>query len=339
MEYRPPVSAIVWKPDLHVASRSSDLADCARALFDAAPDWLRSTLQWLVRFVTQAGEFVAGVIRTVKQFGTTTPPAREGLTMESDLTPPDRLGWRFRSGVIQEYVAPAAIRQLERVAVTLSSGSAPVDVAEARAAVETATHLLPRIDHADTSTALRTLAAVETIGTSGLDPLGCAYDAAATAWERGGWPATHLKGAQTMLDLSVREMCTALSEDNQPRARMYAALVGAVASVRHRDAVERLLWFADGVATPVHRAGIDAAAVRTSLTRCVGRWFARVRGAPVCSVVDVMHAYWREEIPTCLHRDAVEQWVSGALREVRLRRDRESSAVRPRKEREPVPPH
>jgi hypothetical protein len=329
--------------------------DRVLAFLDAAPEWLKSTLRWWARLiVVGGGAFVdalvralcqllsamtthptllapggapvsAGVARTDTATSTTAPRAQAPADMGSDLTPPDSHGWRFRSGVIQLYRAPAAIRQLEHLATTLSSSvSAPVNVAETQAAVETATRLVQQIDVVDLETAVRTLAAVEAIGTSSLDPLGRTYEAAATAWERGGWPLSDQTGAQAMLDLSVREMGTALRAPNPARARMYASLIGAVASVRHRDVVARLLWFADSVAVPIHRTGLDATDVRTPLTRCVGRWFARVRDAPACSVVDVIHAYWREEIPACLHRDAVEQWVSGALSDLKLRTERDS---------------
>jgi hypothetical protein len=348
----PTLSPVARSPAIYVVARSSDVSDAAQALLDGAAEWLRSILLWVTRAVTWTGELLGNVVRTVLQIGAATAAsstpgshlaslgasspgtspvvtsllARRADPADSASFPGASTGRRVEHGVIQQYAAPAPVRRLEEVAASLSSASTPTSPQQAQERVEAASQVLREFVWTDSSTAARAVAAVEAIGTSGLDPLGAIYETAATALETSGWPADSTTGAVAMLDFAVAEMTASLRQENLPRARMFAALLGAVASVRHRDAAARLLWFAEAVVAPAHEAGVDPAAVRTSLTRCVGRWFRQLRDSSTCDVIDVNLAYWQLEVDSCLHREAIDQWVTGARREQESRRAREQAA-------------
>lgn len=314
---------------------SSTSPSSPRSLLAALPEWLRHALLQIARGVVRGIEIVREVINVLinlvirhsplvlsidpvpVRVYAPTDPARLWEGWKDLKKPLEPRPWPAQSGVINTYPAPAPIEQLEALAETAASAT-PEDVSgeQAQVVVAEATELLCAIDLTDDTTVLRALRAVETIGSPTLDPLGRMYTSAARVWEEAEWPRTPAGGARKVLGLSIRQMTAALHRGDAARAKMFASLLGAVAPSCVPDAATRLTWFSEKVAVHLHESGVDGAPVRDTVTRFVGRWFGRLRGAPDCRVVDVALACWRPEMAEYTHRAAVDRWARAALRVV-----------------------
>ena len=217
-----------------------------------------------------------------------------------------------------------AIESIERLAADASRRSwGTMSSTEVCAREDAVTQALQRMRLTNVSMVRRTLEAVEALAESGADPLGVTYERAATVWGDQTWPTMHGSGAHDLLDASVAKLKSALQEGQGPRARLYAAMLGALAPSLHAGVASRLLWCAGSVIDPLAQAGVMGTPVRDILTARILRWLEQLRKVPSTDVFDVILELWRVPLDACTHEGAIYQRLSGVLRGEQARRDRE----------------
>ena len=172
---------------------------------------------------------------------------------------------------------------------------------------------LEEVDRRKPSAVRGALQAVERLATSELDPAGTLVETVTARWGGCAWPEMPAGDARALLRTFVKGMAAALVRRDGSRARMFAHLLLTLAPSGYALAAERLVWFAQAVASPIGAAALDGSAVRDALTAGVGRWFDELpRGSP-CGAAEVVLEWWASPLGACMHEEPVARWLAAAL--------------------------
>lgn len=171
---------------------------------------------------------------------------------------------------------------------------------------------LPEVDRRDPQAVVGAFSAIESIATSGIDPVGALLERAGKVWGERAWPTMLADEAGELLRVIVAQMTAALARRDGPRARMFAHALLALAPACFRQSADRLIWFARVVAQPIEAAGLDGSAVRDVLTEGLERWFAALTRGSMCDAVEVVLEWWSSPIGACTHEASIARWLSEA---------------------------
>lgn len=176
---------------------------------------------------------------------------------------------------------------------------------------------LSEIDGRDASAHLRALAALDGIASTGIDPDGRLFGAAATTWRARAGSIAPSRDHEHLLALSAQQMIAALAAAQVPRAKMFAEVVRVVARSVHPDAVRRGEWLGRALAHPLRAAEVNVTPVRGILTEVMQGLFGELSdGLPAISLsrgTDLYLACMMADLESCVDGHVFDSCIEALL--------------------------